>query len=64
MSENFLMTEELDLVRLINSHISRSFYLEITVLLEDKGNSLAISDISGKKPALRCNIFSNNAQGE
>lgn len=64
MSENFLMTEELDLVRLINSHISRSFHPKITELLETKGkgNALAISDISGKKLALGCNIFSNNAQ--
>lgn len=66
MGENFLMTEELGLVRLINSHISISFYPEITELLEteDKGNALAISDISRKKPDLGCNIFSNNAQEE
>lgn len=64
MSENFLMTEELGLVRLIYSHISRTFHPEITDLSKTggKGNALAISDISGKKPALGCNIFSNNAQ--
>lgn len=66
MSDNFLMTEELGLARLINSYISRSFHPEITELLETEGkvNALAISDISRKKPALGCNNFSNNAQWE
>lgn len=66
MGENFLMTEELSLVRLIKSYISSSFHPEITELLETegKGKALAISDTSGKKPVLGCNIFSNNAQEE